>query len=157
MKFDNAIKTALNTLIKESYDEYDIEVNYNEDFIDGILVKEILPEDQAGDDVFLLDASISMPFNVLPGVEDTRDAPGYAAEAEVTDVIFSNEKVYRYIQATDDYVEVTPESIGVEVYTLVLTKLKAMAEEKALKEAYENIDVEGIARGDYREYDRDDY
>ena len=111
-------------------------------FFEGIPVKVILPEDSAGDDVFTLDASITMRFDIHSGEAQSWDSPGFDDEAEITDVRFDGATIYRYVQSTDEYVEVTPESIGEEVYAMLLSKLKAMAEELAVKDAYDNIDTQ---------------
>jgi hypothetical protein len=152
MNFDNTIKTVLKTLtLKESYDEYDFSLERGDDFFEGILVKDILPNEPEGDDVFVLEADISMPYDISAGEEQSWDSPGEPPSAEITDVNFYNATVYRYVQATDEYTEVTPESIGQEVYNELLSKLKAKAEELAIKDAYDNIDAAGIVSGRYRD------
>jgi hypothetical protein len=139
--FDNAVKSIMETVtIKESYDEYDIDVSNLE--LDGFLVSEILPNDPAGDDVFVLDAGISMPYSLYKGEEQSWDSPGEEPHAEIDDVKFINPKILRYSQANDNYTEVTPEMVGQDVYNGLLAKLKDQATEPAINNAYDNIDVE---------------
>ena len=128
-------------VVKESYNEYDIDVEHLE--LDGFTVSEVLPNDPAGDDVFVLDALISMPYSLYKGEAQSWDSPGEDPYAEIDEVKFIDPKILRYSQANDNYTEVTPESVGQEVYTALMAKLQAQAEEPAIKDAYDNIDVSG--------------
>jgi hypothetical protein len=143
--FDKAVNNIIESvkLTKEAYDEYNFEMNPGDDYNDGILVSEVLPNDPAGDDVFVIDASITMPYNLDAGEPQSWDSPGSDPSAEIEEIIFNRALIYRYIQASDDYVEVTPEMVGQDVYNAVLAKLKDQVTELAVKDAYDNIDVNG--------------
>lgn len=144
-KFDKAVNSIMETvnLVKEAYDKYHYEINPGDEYNDGILVSEVLPDDPAGDDVFVIDASITMPYDLDAGEPQSWDSPGTPPSAEIEEIIFNRAVIYRYVQANDDYVEVTPEMIGQEAYNTVLAKLKDQATELAVKDAYDNIDVHG--------------
>ena len=144
-KFDKAINNIMESvkLAKEGRvrDEYDYDLNLGDDNVEGMLVSEILPNDPAGDDVFCITASITMPYTIHPGEPRTWEHPGEEPGVEVDDVVFHNIKLYRYSQETDQYTEVTPEMVGQEVYNTVVAKLKSQASEVAVNDAYENIDT----------------
>ena len=142
-KFDNAVRSIMETVVvnERSYDEYDIDIEHLE--LDGFPVSEILPNDPAGDDVFVLDGLISMPYSLYSGEAQSWDSPGEDPYAEIDDVKFINPKILRYSQANDEYTEVPMESIGQDVYTALMAKLQTQATEPAIKDAYDNIDVRG--------------
>jgi hypothetical protein len=144
-KFDKVVSNIMESikLVKEAYSEYDYELNLGDDNVEGMLVREVLPNDPAGDDVLCITASITMPYSLDSGEAQSWDSPGSDPSAEIEDVVFHNVQLYRYSQASDEYTEVTPEMFGQEVYNTVLAKLKAQAEEVAIKDAYDNIDVRG--------------
>jgi len=145
MKFDNAVESILESIIINERMEYDLDVEHLE--LDGFTVSEVLPNDPAGDDVFVLDGLIRMPYSLYKGEPQSWDSPGEQPHAEIDDVIFDKPRILRYSQVNDNYTEVTPESIGEDVYKALMSKLQDQAYEPAVNNAYDNIDVED--EGDY--------
>jgi hypothetical protein len=122
---------------KKYYSPYENEFTFEEDF-PWAKVSDYLQDATSNEDDFYLHGTATVGFSIVPGQRGGWTDPSWDPYPEVNDVEWSDDVKLLRTNAEGNLVEVTPESIGVELYDRIVNDLKAKAEKHAIEETEEN-------------------
>ena len=127
-----ALKVLGEPVVKKHYSAYENEVTFEDDFPQAEVSK-YLQDATSNEDLFILNGTATVGFDIEPGQNGGRDDPSWDPYPEINDVEWDEVTLLR--AKTDGSVDVVlPETIGEDLYNQIVKELKVEADKMACEE-----------------------
>jgi len=148
----NALKNLGKPEVKKYHSAYENEVAFEDDF-PQTEVSKYLQDATSNEDVFILNGTATVGFDIEPGQNGGRDDPSWDPYPEINDVEWSDVTLFR--AKSDGSIDVVlPETIGEDLYNQIVKELKVEADKHACEET--EAQAMDIAGNDFDEPDFDE-
>jgi hypothetical protein len=127
-----ALKVLGEPVVKKHYSAYENDVTFEDDFPQADVSK-YLQDATSNEDLFILNGTATVGFDIEPGQNGGRDDPSWDPYPEINDVEWSDVTLLR--AKSDGSVDVVlPETIGEDLYNQIVKELKVEADKQACEE-----------------------